>query len=90
MMIDRLLFVFSHSSLDLVHKTINRGVHVFFGMIGVDRTTIYTNGCLGFMPELFYGQDTLNIRNQVKVAGSLLQLGFDVPSKRISNFDVMA
>ena len=45
----------------VVARHADRGVHVLFGVFGVDRTTIYIHSCLGFVPELFYGQDTMHI-----------------------------
>ncbi len=72
MVIDELLFVLSHSSFNLVHETIDRGVHVLFGMIGVDATTIHLYSCLGFVPELFDGQDTMDVRHEVKVTGRFI------------------
>jgi hypothetical protein len=59
-------------------------------VIGVDRTTIYTDGCFGFMPEFLDGQNTLDVRHEVKVTGCFVNLGFDVFSKRISDFNVVA
>jgi len=88
--IDELFFVFSDSSFDFVHETIYRCVHVLFGVIGVDRTTIYANSCFGFVPEFFDGQNTLDVRHKVKVTGSFVNFGFDVFSQRISDFDVVA
>ena len=90
MVIDELFFVLSDSPLKFVHETIDRGVHVLFGVIGVDRTTIYTNSCFGFVPEFFDGQDTMDVRHEVKMTGCFLNFGLDIFSQRISNFDVMA
>lgn len=76
--INELFFVLSYSSFNLVHKTIDRCVHVLFGMIGIDRTTIYANSCFSFVPEFFDGQNTMDVRHEVKVTSRLINLGFDI------------
>jgi hypothetical protein len=58
--IDEFFFVFSDSSFNFVHETIDRGVHVLFGVVSVDRTTIHMNCCLSFVTEFFNGQNTLD------------------------------
>jgi hypothetical protein len=88
--INELFLMFPYSSFNFVHHPIDRCVHVLFGVIGVDRNTIYMDRCFGFVAEFFDGQNTLDVRHEVKVTGGFVDFGFDVFSKRISNFDVVA
>jgi hypothetical protein len=65
--IDKSFLVLAHSPFELVDKAIDCGVHIFFGVIAVDSATVNAGSCFGFMPELFDGQDTLDVRHDVKV-----------------------
>ena len=89
-MVNKFFLVFAYPSFELVDEPVDRSVHVLFSVIAINCTAIYFRGCLGFMPKLLNGQDTLDVRNQVKMSCNLLNFRFDIFSKRISNFDVMS
>ena len=54
MVINKFFLVLSYSSFELICETIDGGVHILFSVIGVDRTTIYKNSCLGFVPRRLF------------------------------------
>jgi hypothetical protein len=85
-----LLFVFSYSPVQFVDKAIDRSVHVFFGIIGVNCAAIHLNSGLGFMTEFFNRQDTAYVRHQIKMPFDLFNLGLDITSKGFGYLDVMA
>lgn len=89
-MIDEFFLVFPYSSFELIYQSVDRGVHVFFRVFAMDRTAIYFCGCFSLMAKFFYGQDTLDVRHEVKVSCDFFNFRFDIVFKRSSNFDVMA
>jgi len=88
--INEFFFVFSYSSFAFVAHSVDRCLHFLFCVIGVDRTSIYVDSWFCFVPEFFDGQNTLDVRHEVKVTGSFIYFRFDIFSKRISDFNVMA
>ena len=89
-MIDKFFFIFSYSSIQFVHKAIDGGVHVFFGVIGVNRTAIYLDRGFSFMPQFFYRKDTVYVRHQIEMTLDLFDFGLDITSEGIGYLDVMA
>ena len=67
-MIDESFLVLPNTSFELVNEPVDRRIHVFFGVIAVDLATVDACGCLGFVPEFLDGQDTMDVRHDVKVA----------------------
>ena len=49
-MIGQLLFIFPDAAIELVDKTVYRGIHIFFGSISINLTAVYRNGCFRLMP----------------------------------------
>jgi len=88
-MVYQLFFMFSDASVELVYQAVNRRVHVVFGGVCVNRTTIYIDGGFCFVSELFDGENAANIRNNIEMALYLFDFCFDVASQGIGYFDVM-
>lgn len=88
--VDELFFVFSYPPIQFVYEAINCRVHIFFGVISVDRTTIYVDCSFGLMPEFFHREDTVYVRHKIKMPFDLLNLRFDITSKGFGYLNVMA
>jgi hypothetical protein len=88
--VDEFLFVLANSSFEFVYETIDCGVHIFFDVIAVDGAAVDTRGCFRFVLQLLDGQNTLDVRHDVKVSANLVYLGADIGSQGFSNFDMMA
>ena len=88
--IDKSFLVLAHSPFEFVDKAIDCGVHIFFSVVAVDSATVNAGGCFSLMPQLFDGQDTLDVRHDVKVSGNFLYFCADVVSHGFSYLDMMA
>ncbi len=89
-MITELLFVFSYSAFKFVYEAVDGGIHIFFGVISVNRTTVYIYSCFRLVAQFLDRKDTIHIRYKVKVAFNFFDLRLNVSSEGIGNFDVMA
>ena len=89
-MINEFFFVFSYSPFEFVDKAVNSGIHVFFGVVSVNRTTVYVDACFCLVAQFLDREDTVDVRHQVKMTLDLLDLGFNISSECIGYFDVMA
>jgi hypothetical protein len=89
-MVNELLFVLSDPPIQFVYQAIDRGIHVFFGIISVNRATIYVHRGFRLMPEFFDCQDTAYVRHQIKMPLDLFNFGLDITSQGFGYFDVMA
>jgi hypothetical protein len=89
-MVDELLFVLSYSPVQFIYQAIDCGVHIFFDVISIDRTTIYVNCGFGFVPEFFDCEDTAYVRHQIKMTFNFFDFGLDITSEGLGYLDVMA
>jgi len=71
-------FIFSNSSFEFVYKAVDCSVHILFRMVCIYCAAIHMGGCFGFVPELFDGQNTMDVRHDVKVASYFFNFGFDI------------
>jgi hypothetical protein len=78
--IDKSFFVLADSPFELVNQSVDRGIHILFDMIAVDSAAVDAGGGFGFMPELLDGQDTLDVRHDVKMSANLIYLCTDILS----------
>jgi hypothetical protein len=88
--IDKLLFIFSYPPIEYVDQAIDCRVHVFFGVISVNRTTIYLYGRFSFVPEFLDSKNTVYVRHKIEMALDLFNFGFDVTPQGFGYLDVMA
>jgi len=88
--VNELFFVLSYPSIKFIDEAVNRGVHVFFNCVGVDRTTIYIDRGFGFMAQLLDGENAAHVGHQVKVALDFFYFRFNISSQGFSDFNMMA
>jgi hypothetical protein len=89
-MVNEFFLVLPHTPLKFVSKTVNGSVHIFFRVVGIDRTAININPGFCLVTQFLDRQDTVYIRHEIEMTLDFLDLGFDVSPECIGNFDVMA
>jgi len=57
-MIAELFFVFSYPAFKLVYEAVNSGVHIFFGVISINRTTVYIYSGFRLVAQFLDRKDT--------------------------------
>jgi hypothetical protein len=72
MVVSQLFLVFLDLSTEFVNQRIDRGVHVAFDGIGMNRAAREVNGCLRFVFELFDGENAMDVGQVIEVT---LQFG---------------
>ena len=80
MVIDKFFLVLANSPFEFVDQSVDRGIHILFDVIAIDSAAIDTGGGFGFMPEFLDGQDTLDVRHDVKMSANFFYLCTDVLS----------
>lgn len=88
--VNEFFLVFANSTLEFVDETIDRGIHIFFNVIAVDGAAIDAGCCFRFMLQLLDGQDTFDVRHNVKVSGYLVYFCSDIGSQGLGYLDMMA
>ena len=79
MVIYKFLLLYLRTCLSsLSTKTVYRGIHVFFGRVGVDFTTIDTDRGFRLVSKFLDGEDAMRVDNQIEMTRYLVQLGCDV------------
>jgi len=89
-MVNEFFFVFTNSSFQFVYHAVNGSVHIFLDVLAVDGSAVNARRCFSFVLKLFYGQDTLDVRHDVKMSSDLIYLGADIVSHGFGYFDMMA
>ena len=89
-MVDQLFLVFSYPAFELVHKSVDRSVHVFLCIVRVNRSAVHVYPCFRLMAQFLDREDTINIGNKNEVPLDFFDLGFDIASECIGNLDVVA
>ena len=90
MVIQELFLVLAYAPLDLVDEGVYRGVHILVDGFGIYLLAVDLHRGFGFVAQFLDGQNTMDIRYQVKVPADSLEPGIDVRSHGLSNFDVVA
>lgn len=90
MMIDEFLFVFSNSSVEFVGEAIDSGVHIGFGRICINCTTVHIDRGFRLMPQFFDGQYTADVGYEVKVTLDFLNFRLNITSEGIGYLNMMA
>ncbi len=71
-MIDEFFLVLPYAPFEFVYEAVNGSVHVLFCLIGINSIAIYVDCGFGLVPKFFDGQDTMDVRHEVKVSGCFL------------------
>jgi hypothetical protein len=88
--IDELFLVLANSPFELVYETIDGGIHIFFDVIAIDGAAVHAGSGFRLMLQFLDGQNTFDVRHDVKVSADLIDLCADVIAHGFSNFDMMA
>src|SRR6202040_1074165 len=89
MVIGALFLVLLDAAVQLVRQTIDGGVHVFFGCVGVNGAAAHVQRGLGFLSQLLYRQHTVHVDDLIKMSADALELLLDITPQRRGDFDVV-
>ncbi len=88
-MVGKLLFMFLDAPIELVGEGIDRCVHILFDGVGVYRAAVQKNRGFGFVSQLFYGEDAVNVNDAVRVSDDAIQLFLHIAFEGGSDIDMM-
>jgi hypothetical protein len=88
--VGQLFLVLSHAPVEFVYQAVDRSIHVFFGIVGINRTAVHVYLGFRFMPQLFYRENAVHVRHHIEVSLETFYLGLYVTSHCFCDFDVVA
>ena len=70
--INQFFFVFSYSSFEFINEAVNGGVHIFFGVVCVNRTTVHVYAGFCLVAQFLDRKDAVDVGDEVKMSLDLL------------------